>query len=125
MHERDVAGHQRWDELAAGHALHALEPAEAAEFEVHRDRCARCRQSYVEMSSVAAQLGSLAASGDGEPPSWRRMRPAIVGSPSRASSRRRWLLPAAAVAPALAGIVVLVVVSTVKLGFWPSGPLSR
>lgn len=111
MRDRDLAEHERWDELAAGHALHALEPAEAAEFEAHRDQCARCRQSYVEMSSVAAQLGSLAAGGDEQAPPWRRMRPAIVGSPSRATSRRRWLIPVAAVAPALAGIAVLVVVS--------------
>lgn len=116
MRDRELAEHERWDELAAGHALHALEPSETAEFEAHRDQCARCRQSSVEMSSVAAQLGSLAAGGgDEQAPPWRRMRPAIVGTASPgtpARSRRRWLVPAAAIAPALAGVVVLVVVST-------------
>ena len=43
MADPELVEHERWDELAAGHALHALEPAEAIEFEQHRIGCARCR----------------------------------------------------------------------------------
>ena len=111
MRDREPAGHDHWDELAAGHALHALEPAEVAEFERHREQCDRCRQSFAEMSSVAAQLGSLAVSDDTPAPPWRRMRPVIVG-PATSPPRRRWLLPSAAVAAALAGVAVVTVVST-------------
>jgi len=111
MSDRELADHRRWDELAAGHALHALEPAEAAEFDAHLAHCARCRQSVDEMSFVAAQLGSLATSGADEAPPWRRMRPGVVGSagvaPAQRRTGRRWALPAATAAVALAAVAVL------------------
>jgi anti-sigma-K factor RskA len=105
--------HRYWDELAAGHALYALEPAEAAEFEQHRSGCGRCRDSVDELSFVAAQLGSLTAAGDADAPPWRRMRPAVVGSAPGARRRRpwrqRWLLPAATGAAVIAAVTVLAV----------------
>ncbi len=116
MTEPEPAGHERWDELAAGHALHALEPAEVVEFDRHRHGCTRCQATYDEMSFVAAGLGALAATDAAGTPSWRRMRagivvPATAPSPRR-DSRRRRLLPAAAVAAALAVAVVVGVVVT-------------
>jgi len=111
MSDRDAVDHERWDELAAGHALHALEPAEVVEFEQHRAGCARCRTSLDEMSFVAAQLGSLAGGADAPP--WRRMRAGVLGDASapskRAPARRRWLLPAATAAAVVAAAAVLTV----------------
>jgi hypothetical protein len=36
------ADHQRYDELAVGWALHALEPEDEAAFARHLSGCARC-----------------------------------------------------------------------------------
>ena len=113
MSDREALDHERWDELAAGHALHALEPAEAVEFEQHRATCAHCQASLDEMSFVAAQLGSLAGAGGSEAPPWRRIRVGVVGDApavsKRSTARRRWLLPVATAAAVVAAAAVLTV----------------
>lgn len=106
--------HDYWDELAAGYALHALEPAEALEFTTHLTSCAQCRTSLDEHELVAAQLGSLADGDDVAPPSWQRIRGAVVTDPPQVadlSTRRRpvfanRLLAAAAAVAVLAGVGV-------------------
>ncbi len=54
------ADHQRFDELAVGWALHALEPDDEAEFARHLPGCARCAETVAEttgvMSAMAADL---------------------------------------------------------------------
>jgi hypothetical protein len=100
--------HDYWDELAAGYALHALEPDEALEFTAHLDTCQRCRSLLDEHELVAAQLGALADGDDTAPPSWQQIRTGVVAQPAPVvdlSSRRK--LVANRVLAAAAGVVVL------------------
>src|SRR3954466_622098 len=82
MSTDDRADHTRWDELAAGHALHALEPEEEAEFNAHAAGCADCRAALDDHALVAAQLASLADENAGAPPPWSRIRPSLTASPA-------------------------------------------
>ena len=79
-----MSTHEKWDELAAGYALDALEPEEHAEFVDHLGTCARCRELVDEHLLVAAQLGSLAGD-DVSPPPWHAVRAGIVGQPPAAA----------------------------------------
>ncbi|MDQ1694737.1 MAG: hypothetical protein QOJ03_90 [Frankiaceae bacterium] len=72
------AEHEPWEELAAGYALHALEPDEEMTFSAHLETCARCREVLDEHALVAAQLGALAQDSDAHAPSWRSIRSGIV-----------------------------------------------
>ena len=81
----------RWAELAAGHALHALEPEDEQEFTAHLATCATCQAELDEHSLVAAQLASLATdeAATAAPP-WSRIRaaltdPAVATGPTPAS----------------------------------------
>ena len=65
--------HRPWEELAAAHALHALDPSDELRLHAHLDDCAECRSQLDEFALVAAQLGSLADNAD-EPPSWSQLR---------------------------------------------------
>ena len=67
----------RWDELAAGYALHALEPDDEQTFRDHLDGCAACRASLDEHALVAAQLASIADDAEAPAPPWSRIRPAL------------------------------------------------
>jgi hypothetical protein len=122
--------HERWDELAAGYALDALEPAEETELLAHVEGCAICRDSLRDHEYVAAQLGALADDTNVPVPSWSSLRAGIVSdSPSPAlvtgdedtvidlteeRNRRRqpWLLGAAAAAV----LLVVGVVTATQLG---------
>lgn len=77
--------HEHWDELAAGYALDALEPAEEAELLTHLDTCELCRDALRGHELVAAQLAALAEDDDLAPPSWSAIRTGIVGTPSSTS----------------------------------------
>lgn len=112
-----MTSHDAWDELAAGYALHALEPDEELRFTEHLATCDECVALLRDHELVAAQLGSLAHADDDLPaPEWGAIRGAIVGADAPVSleahrrSRRRqpWLLGAAAAAVivAAAGVVV-------------------
>jgi anti-sigma-K factor RskA len=54
-------GHEVFDELAAGHALDALEPEDERRFLRHATDCPRCRQSVADFRQVAAALAETAA----------------------------------------------------------------
>jgi hypothetical protein len=54
------SGHSVFDELAAGHALHALEPADEQVFLQHAADCPRCSRSMIEFREVAAVLAETA-----------------------------------------------------------------
>jgi anti-sigma-K factor RskA len=74
----DAAHDPHWDELAAGYALHALEPDDEQAFTAHLATCAACRHELDDHSLVAAQLASLAADEAGATaPPWSRIRPAL------------------------------------------------
>jgi anti-sigma factor ChrR (cupin superfamily) len=108
--------HREWEELAAAHALHALEPEDELRFSRHLAGCEQCQASVDEHSLIAAQLGALAhTQGESEPmgraPEWSSIRSSVVGATAAppvdelASARnrrlersRRWLTVAAAVA---------------------------
>ena len=50
--------HERYDELAVGWALHALEPEDEAVFTVHRPGCPLCAQTVADTQEVMAALAS-------------------------------------------------------------------
>jgi anti-sigma-K factor RskA len=52
------ADHQRYDELAVGWALHALEPEDEAAFGRHLPGCDRCAETIAEATEV---MGAMAA----------------------------------------------------------------
>jgi hypothetical protein len=123
--------HERWDELAAGYALDALEPAEEAELLAHMEQCAICREALRDHEFVAAQLAALADDAH-VPPAWSSMRAGIVGdgpAPEASSEgvvdlaehRRRRLQPR--LLGAAAGIALLAagaVVAITQIGGGPS-----
>ncbi|MDX6257383.1 MAG: hypothetical protein QOJ11_3717 [Frankiales bacterium] len=51
-----MSSHQDWDEIAAGHALGALEPDDQLRFETHLRTCAECRQVLLDTEEVLAEL---------------------------------------------------------------------
>ena len=51
-----AADHARLGELAAGYALHALEPQEEAEFLRHLPDCAECQDALAGFTEVTAAL---------------------------------------------------------------------
>ena len=113
-----TASHDEWDELAAGYALHALEPDEERRFTDHLAGCEECAGLLREHELVAAQLGSLAHAenaDDAPAPEWSAIRAGVVSTPAPVSldarrERRRqpWLLGAAAAVLVAAGGAVVV-----------------
>ena len=109
-----MSDHEHWEELAAGHALSALEPAEEAEFVAHLEGCDHCQEVLADHAFVAAQLGTLVDTVDA--PAWDRIRPVAIPAAQpvaevvQLDTRRRrtpFLLGAAAAAVvAVAGTVV-------------------
>jgi hypothetical protein len=53
-----TADHGRFDELAVGWALHALEPEDEAEFGRHLPGCARCAETVAETTEVMRAMAS-------------------------------------------------------------------
>lgn len=72
--------HQRFDELAAGHALGALEPGDEQDFLRHAGSCSRCEQAVHDHLET---LGHLAYASDPAvpPPSlWESVRAGVESS---------------------------------------------
>ena len=114
-----MTSHEEWDELAAGYALHALEPDEEMRFTEHLAGCDECTALLREHELVAAQLGALAFAADSDDvqaPEWSAIRAAVVGADApvslaarrEANRRQPWVIGAAAAAVviAAAGVVV-------------------
>ncbi|MDX6201306.1 MAG: hypothetical protein QOJ83_806, partial [Frankiales bacterium] len=51
-----MSSHQDWEEIAAGHALGALEPEDQQRFEVHLRTCPECRQVLLDIEEVMTEL---------------------------------------------------------------------
>ena len=114
--------HERWDELAAGYALDALEPDEEAELMDHLEDCESCRAMLSEHELVAAQLAALADDAESAAPPWSAIRAGIVGPAPTGSDeivvladrraarlRSPWVLGAVAAAFAIIAAVTTVV----------------
>lgn len=77
--------HEHWEELAAGHALSALEPEEEAAFLAHLATCESCPEVLADHALVAARLGALVNDQD-QAPSWERIRAGILPATPRADA---------------------------------------
>ncbi|MBV9098204.1 MAG: anti-sigma factor [Frankiaceae bacterium] len=98
--------HEVWDELAAAHALHALEPAEELRLLAHVETCTTCRDRLDDYTLVAAQLGSL-TDDDVEPPAWSTIRSQLPGTtPAPVVPLRRRVVATRLLAAAAAVVVV-------------------
>lgn len=111
--------HDEIEELLGAYALDAVDPAERDLVDAHLVTCARCRAEVAAHREVAAMI---AFAGDPAPEGvWQRIAGTLDEAPPRLalpaeatvlgaapSRRRRWSLPAAAVALAAAAAVVAV-----------------
>jgi anti-sigma-K factor RskA len=138
MNDQPAVSHAEWDELAAGHALDALEPAEDQRLAAHLAVCARCRHNLDDYALVAAQLGSLADEED-PAPAWHRVRPIALANIAESAEyaeastphRDHRLVRPSSPAPALwrrprvlaASVIVLLIVAG-AIG-WQAGARSR
>jgi hypothetical protein len=110
--------HQVYEELAAGHALDALEPEDEELFLRHAATCSRCERDLVVHLDTAAALAEGVDGGDLPAASWERLRAAVVAESGERvfagegsevvslASRRR---PPRALLAAAAAVAVLVV----------------
>lgn len=72
-------GHGRFDELAAGYAVHALDPDEALQFARHARHCGRCQRSLADYADVTASLAELAPEAEPSPHLGGRIMAAVTG----------------------------------------------
>jgi hypothetical protein len=111
-----VAGHEHYDQLSAGHALNALEPADELEFVAHLDGCVECQRSLAEFSELAAGLAMSSHDEPDEPPPpqvWAGISARVHSEESvpqldrrrREPRRRVWLGAAASAVLVAAGVV--------------------
>ena len=77
--------HDRFEELAAGFALDALDASDDAFFRAHLETCLRCQTMVEELSGVAADLATSVTGGDPDPHLRDRILAAALAE-SRASS---------------------------------------
>ena len=91
---RHDPSHELFEELAAGHALHALEPEDEHLFLLHAAGCARCERSLVVHSETAAHLAYGAGPAELPEGLFDRIRAAVV-----AESGEQVFGPAPALAP--------------------------
>jgi len=111
-----MAPHQQFEELAAGHALHALEPGDEQVFLTHLEHCAECQRSLADFSEVAAAMAISSADEPhvAPPPQvWERLRVQVqedhAGAVVPIGSRRRWLPSREMVMGAAAALVLVTV----------------
>ena len=60
-------GHGRFDELAAGYAVHALDSDEVLLFVRHARQCGRCQRSLADYADVTAAMAELAPAAEPSP----------------------------------------------------------
>jgi hypothetical protein len=111
MSARSHSDHSEWHELAAGHALHALDSVDEARLLEHLADCDECLFELDAHSLTASHLASLADDADAAPPSWSSIRSAVItDAPAPVvdlAERRERRKPAQRVLAAAAGVVVL------------------
>lgn len=115
-------GHEEFAELAAGHALHALEPADEQRFLAHLDGCVECTRSLADFSEVAAGLAMTSTHDSSElpPQIWAGISARVhdgstaaetaenVVTPLRRRPRPRWQYAIASAAAAVLLVTGLV-----------------
>lgn len=85
--------HARFDELAAGYALDALDPADEHEFAAHLTTCARCQQALAGYLVVTADMAEAWQAGErARPPA--RLGDAIMAAAAREAGPTREAAPA-------------------------------
>ena len=72
--------HVRFEELAAGHALHALEPEDEQEFVRHLEGCSRCEADLAEHRATLAHLAYAPAAADPPPGLLAGIRAGVLAS---------------------------------------------
>jgi anti-sigma-K factor RskA len=72
-----VSSHQDWDEIAAGHALGALEPDDQQRFEAHLRTCDECPQLLTDTEALMAEL-AMAPDLEAPPPELKRRLMAAI-----------------------------------------------
>lgn len=72
--------HARFEELAAGHALHALEPEDEQAFLAHLPGCARCEADLAEHTATLAHLAYAPAPADPPPSLLDGIRAGVLAS---------------------------------------------
>lgn len=72
--------HQRFEELAAGHALHALEPEDEQAFLAHLPGCARCQADLDEHTATLAHLAYAPAAAEPPPSLLDGIRAGVLAS---------------------------------------------
>jgi anti-sigma-K factor RskA len=111
MSARSHGDHNEWHELAAGYALHALDSADEGRLLEHLADCDECRYELDSHSLTASHLASLADDPDTAPPSWSKIRAAVIDdAPAPVVSlaeRRERRRPAQLLMAAAAAVVVL------------------
>ncbi len=75
----------RFEELAAGHALHALEPEDEQLFRTHLSGCARCERALDEHAAALAQLAYAPDAAEPPPSLLEGIRAGVLASGREAS----------------------------------------
>jgi anti-sigma-K factor RskA len=84
--------HETYEELAAGWALHALEPDDEARFVAHLPGCARCQQAVADFSGALATLAYATPESEPPPSLGERIRAEVardLAASAGAPDRRR------------------------------------
>jgi hypothetical protein len=79
--------HAQFDELAAGYALHALEPEDERQFLRHLSDCPRCREALSDYTEVAAALADNPSTIEPSPQLGDRIMAAIANEPAGGAGR--------------------------------------
>jgi len=125
----EMDGHTRFEELAAGYALGALEPADEVALRAHLAGCRACSEISSAFGDVAGGLATLAMSEAPPPELWSKIRaethgaasvtdgPAVDTTPTPVTLPRR--LPVRPLAIAAAALGVLGVGGWLVADRWP------
>lgn len=76
-----AGGHEAYDELAVGWALHALEPEDEVLFSAHLSGCARCARTVAETVEVMGALAQDLPQAEPGPGLRDRLRAAVAETP--------------------------------------------
>ncbi|HVT64320.1 MAG TPA: anti-sigma factor [Mycobacteriales bacterium] len=108
---QNAGDHTVWQELLAGHALNALDPAEEAELLAHLSGCADCRAELDQYALTAAHLAALADDESDTAPGWSEIRGGLFAGDtpviSLDSHRHRRVRVSQRLLAAAAGVVVI------------------